>query len=151
MTGKKLKTIPARLELFEKYLARTSEGEVLIPADPNMCAYGRNPYQAYDSSLTPLLFSGDLPDYIEPMVRVVVVEGRARSMPLLRKKGTHRDDGLTFTWTAGQNSALDDSKMRNGRDVGKITVQRDGKDVVYDVTFAFVYKAFHGSKRIAMQ
>ena len=36
MTGKKLKTIPARLELFKKYPARTSEGEVLIPADPNM-------------------------------------------------------------------------------------------------------------------
>ena len=69
MTGKKLKTIPVRPELFEKYLARTSEGEVLIPADPNMCAYGRNPYQAYDLSLIPLLFSGDLPDYIEPMLR----------------------------------------------------------------------------------
>lgn len=73
-------------------------------------------------------------------------------MPLLRKKGTHRDDGLTFTWTAaGQNSALDDSRMRNGRDVGNITVQRDGKVVVYDVTFPFVYNAFHGGKRIAMQ
>ena len=102
-------------------------------------------------SLTPFLFLGDLPGYIEPMVRVVVVEGRAWSMPMLRKKGRHRDDGLTFTWTAGQNSALDDSKMRNGRDVGNITVQRDGKDVVYDVTFAFVYNAFHGGKRIAMQ
>ena len=72
-------------------------------------------------------------------------------MPLLRKQGMHRDDGLTFTWTAGQNSALDDSKMRNGRDVGNIAVQRGGKDVVYDVTFTFVYNAFHGGKRITMQ
>ena len=39
----------------------------------------------------------------------------------------------------------------NGRDVGNITVQRDDKDVDYDVTFTFVYNAFHGGKRIAMQ
>ena len=108
----------------------------MLPADPNMRACGRTPYQAYDSALTPFLFSGDLPDCIEPM---------------LRKKGMHRDDGLTFTWSAGQNSALDDSKIRNGRDVGNITVQRDGKDVVYDVILAFVYNAFPGGKRIVMQ
>ena len=69
---------------------------------------------------------------------------------MLRKKGMHRDDGLTFTWSGGQNSVLDDSKTRNGRDFGNITVNRDGRDVVYDVTFAFVCNAFHGDKRIAI-
>ena len=49
MTGKSLKTIPARLESFEKYLARTSEGDVLILADANMRVCRRNPYQAYVS------------------------------------------------------------------------------------------------------
>lgn len=148
MTGKRLKTIPARLESFENFLKRAPDGEVQIPTDPNMRSYGRNPYESYDSASTPFLYGGDLPDYIKPMVRVVVVEGQAWSMPLLREKGSYQDAGLKFTWTAGQNSALDSSRIRKGRDVGNVTVQRDGKDVVYDVTFAFVYHAFHDGKQI---
>ncbi len=151
MTGKRLKTIPARLESFEKFLARAPEGEVLIPNDPNMRSYGRNPYESYDSASTPFLYGGDMPDNIEPMVRVVVVDGKAWSMPMLREKGNFEDAGLKFTWSKGQNSALDSSRIRKGRDVGNITVQRDGKDVVYDVTFAFVYHAFHDGKPIITQ
>jgi len=70
---------------------------------------------------------------------------------MLHKKGLHRDDGLIFTWGPGQNMALDDSKIRNGLNVGNITVQRDGKVVVYVVTLAFAYNGFHGGKRIVMQ
>ena len=69
-------------------------------------------------------------------------------MPLLRERGTYHDGDLLFTWTAGQNSALDTDTVRAGRDVGNITVQRGGEDVVYDVTFAFVYHAFHNGRRI---
>ena len=153
LLGKKLKSIPARLESFEKYLARAPEGEVLIPTNPNMRSYGRNPYTSYDSASQPFLFQGELPDYIEPMVRVVVVEDRAWSMAMIREKGSVADGDLTLSWTKGQNSALDDSQIRKGRDVGNITVQRKGSggemsDVVYDVTFAFVYHAFHGGKKI---
>jgi len=148
MTGKRLKPLPARLESFEKFRTRAPNGRVLVPNDPGMRAYGDNPYVAYDSASAPFLFNGELPDYIEPMVRVVVVDGKAWSMPMLRTKGTHRDGELLFTWTAGQNSALDADTLRDGRDVGNVAVQRAGEDVVYDVTFAFVYHAFHAGRRI---
>jgi hypothetical protein len=151
MTGKQLKMLPARLESFEKFRDRAPNGKVLVPNDPGMRAYGDNPYVAYDSASASFLFNGDLPGYIAPMVRVVVVEGKAWSMPMLRGKGTHRDGDLLFTWSAGQNSALDADTVHQGRDVGNITVQRAGADVVYDVTFAFVYHVFHGGRRIVTE
>lgn len=151
MTGKRLKTMPARLESFARFRARAPEGEVLVPSDPGMRAYGRNPYETYDSTSTPFLYNGELPDYIAPMMRVVVVDGKAWAMPMLRDKGRFEDGGLVFTWTAGQNSALDTERIRDGRDVGNVTVQRGGEDMVYDVTFAFVYHAFHGGKRIVTE
>ena len=155
LVGKKRKTVPARLESFENFISRAPDGKVLIPNDPNMRSYGRNPYERYDSASAPFLYGGDLPDYIEPMVRVIVVDGRAWSMPLIRKKGQLVDGDLTLSWSKGQNSALDTSRIRKGRDVGNIVVQRKGtggemEDVVYDVTFAFVYHAFHGGKKIVV-
>ena len=152
MLGKVLKPIPARLESFEKFLARAPEGQVLIPTNPDMRSYGQNPYASYDSTSQPFLFRGDLPNYIKPMVRVIVVDDRAWSLPLIREKGTMTDGDLTLAWSKGQNSALDDSQISKGRDVGNITVQRKGSDgqmsdVVYDVTFAFVYHAFHGGQK----
>jgi hypothetical protein len=153
MTGKRLKTIPSRLESFTKFKSRAADGEVLIPNNPNMRQYGANPYAGYDSASMPFLFRGDLPDYINPMVRVVVVGKKAWALPLLVEKGKVSDDDLVLSWTSGQNSALDERDIRKGRDVGNVIVQRiatDGtlKDVVYDVTFAFVYHAFYDGKRI---
>ena len=148
MTGKQLTALPARLESFANFRARAPVGSVLVPNDPGMRAYGDNPYVAYDSASAPFLFNGELPDYIAPMARVVVVDGKAWSMPMLRAKGTHRDGELLFTWSAGQNSALDADTVRRGRDVGNVTVQKAGEDIVYDITFAFVYHVFHGGRRI---
>ena len=110
--------------------------------------YGQNPYAGYDSAGFPFLYRGEMPDYINPMVRVVVVNGKAWAFPLLIEKGTLKDGDLEIIWNKGQNSALDARLISKGRDVGNITVLRNGKDVLHDVTFAFVYHAFHGGKRI---
>jgi len=154
LTGKQLKMLPSRLESFANFKKRAPDGEVLIANNPGMRSYGANPYAGYDSASTPFLYQGDLPDYINPMVRVVVADGKAWALPLLAEKGTVSDGDLTIKWTAGQNSALDERNIRKGRDVGNVIVQRKGNDgtfsdVVYDVTFAFVYHAFHDGKRIA--
>ncbi len=101
----------------------------------------------YDSARFPFLFRGDLPEGIAPMVRVVAVGGEAWSLPLLRKKGTIIQGYLVLSWEAGQNSALDTRVIRRGRDVGNVVVQHRARtkteDVVHDVTFAFVFHAFH--------
>jgi hypothetical protein len=146
MTGKRLKTLPARLESFEKFAARHPDGEVLVPNDPGMRAYGANPYAGYDNSGFPFLYKGEVPEGIAPLGRVVVVGDTAWTLELLREKRRIEKDDFVITWEPGQNSALDARVIAEGRDVGNVLVQkRDGttlKDVPYDVTFAFVFLAF---------
>lgn len=151
LNGKRLKMLPSRLESFENFKKRAPDGEVLVPTNPNMRNYGQNPYAGYDSASFPFLYRGDMPDYINPMVRVVVSGGKAWSFPYLIEKGRVKDGDLELTWNKGQNSALDSRSIRKGKDVGNITVRRNGDDVVHDVTFAFVYHAFYDGKRIVTE
>ncbi len=147
MTGTELKILPSRLESWARFKERAPGGKVLAPNDTTMRAYGLNPYVGYDSREEPYpLFRGDLPTDVNPMVRVVVVEGEAWTLPLLREKKTIRNGDVVLRWVAGQNSALDSGRIASGRDVGNVVVQRDGgsgaEDIVHDVTFAFVFRAF---------
>ncbi len=156
LLGKELKTIPARLESYENFKARHPDGKVLVPSNKDMRAYGRNPYVGYDSAARPFLYNGDLPKDINPMARVVVVkvDGKpnAVTLELLRKKGEVKIGDVSLKWQKGQNSALDTSQIAEGRDVGNVLAQRKtaegDKDVVYDVTFAFVFHAFHPKQPI---
>lgn len=150
--GTSLKAIPVRLESFAEFKARAPEGKVLVPNDPAMRDYGRNPYVGYDSASTPFLYRGPMPKDVAPMMRVVAVGNQAWTLDMLRKAGTISSGDLRLSWRAGQNSALDASEIAAGRDVGSIRVERivDGKteDAVHDVTFAFVFHAFRPSGRI---
>ncbi|MGI9373007.1 MAG: DUF3179 domain-containing protein [Hyphomicrobiales bacterium] len=147
MNGVELKSVPSRLESFANFKKRYPEGKVLVPNNPGFRDYGRNPYFNYDSSARPFLYQGAMPEGIEPMARVIAFKvggtQKAVSMPLLAKKKELDVDGVKLSWSAGQNSALDDTVIAKGRDVGNVVVQKDGKDIVYDVTFAFVINAFH--------
>jgi len=148
LTGKMLKILPARLESFARFRARFATGYVLVPRNPRGRAYGRNPYQGYDRSRRPFLYQGSMPDAVAPLARVVSVGGRAWSLNYIRKRGRlDIGDGVTITWTAGQNSALDAARIKSGRDVGNVVVTRraGGRDVdvPYGVDFAFAFHAFH--------
>jgi hypothetical protein len=120
---------------------------VLVPSDPNARPYGRNPYAGYDSAERPFLYRGPMPEKLPAMARVVVVDGEAWALDLVQKKRRIETDSHVIAWTAGQASALDAREIARGRDVGTVTVRKktDGglTDAVYDVTFAFVFKAFH--------
>jgi len=146
--GKRLQMLPSRLESWSQFLARHPEGTVLKPPQPIQRAYGTNPYVGYDTSRFPFLFSGEVPEYIKPLARVIVVDGAAWSLDFIREKGVLNAGELTISWQPGQNSALDTSSLQNGRDVGTVTVQRLNdsgqlQDVTHHVTFAFVFHAFH--------
>ena len=146
-TGAKLTFVPARLESWGEFRQRHPDGRVLVPSDPDARPYGRNPYAGYDSAERPFLYRGPMPEDIAPMARVVVVDGEAWALDLVRQKKRIETDSHVIAWAAGQASALDAREIARGRDVGTVTVRRktgDGlKDAVYDVTFAFVFKAFH--------
>jgi len=155
-TGKELKSIPVRLESFANFKARHGNGKVLVPNAGSMRTYGRNPYTGYDTASTPFLYSGEMPKDINPMARVVVlkIDGKlqAVTLDLLRKKGKMTFGAVELSWQKGQNSALDTSQIAKGRDVGNVIAQRktaSGKqDIVYDITFAFVFHAFHPKQPI---
>ena len=156
MLGTKLTLVPARLEAFSLFKARHPNGKVLVPNNPGMRSYGANPYAGYDTTKAPFLYRGDLPTDINPMARVVVVrQGDKRlvyALELLTKKGEITSGDIVFKWQKGQASALDTRSIAKGREVGNVTVQRRTssglEDLPYDVTFAFVVKAFHPEAQI---
>lgn len=146
-TGASLKLLPSRVLPYGEFRARWPNGQVLVPGNPGMRAYGRNPYVGYDERPTPLLFNGDLPKGLPAMARVVVARDGARkvavSMAVLAQRGTLETDGIVFLWRPGQATALGNSDIAKGKDVGSVEVtNKNGAAMVYDVTFAFVLNAF---------
>ncbi|WP_333835204.1 DUF3179 domain-containing protein [Rubrimonas sp.] len=148
--GDVLDRLPSRLESFADFAERHPEGRVLVPTDPGLRAYGRNPYVGYDGAPRPFLYRGDYDGPGRALMRVVSVPGReeAWSFEHLRAAGEVVADDLVIRWRPGQASALDAARIAEGRDVGTVTVQRrrsDGTldDVPYDVPFAFAFRAFH--------
>jgi hypothetical protein len=159
MLGTELRLVPARLEAYELFAKRHPGGKVLVPNNPAMRRYGANPYAGYDTARAPFLYHGEMPEGISPMARVVVVrqgnEILVYALELLAEKKRLEAGELVIAWQPGQASALDTREIAKGRDVGNITVQRKGaaglEDVPYDVTFAFVVKAFHPEAKIVKQ
>ena len=90
------------------------------------------------------------------MARVVVVRQGDKqlvyALELLTSKGEINNGDIVFKWQKGQASALDTRSIAKGREVGNVTVQRRTssglEDLPYDVTFAFVVKAFHPEANI---
>lgn len=149
--GKELKMLPSRLDSWARFKAEHPDGQVLVPNNDQMRAYWRNPYTSYDSAAAPFLYDGVLPEGIRALERVVLVrdevqEPFAIALPLLEQEKEIRQGDVVVTWEPGQASALDTSRISEGRDVGNVTVVRevDGSEepVVHDVTFAFVVAAF---------
>lgn len=143
LAGKRLKALPSRLESLADFRRRAPHGRVLVPHNPSARNYCASPYAGYDRSPTPFLFTGRLPEGVEPMMRVVAVDADAWPLPLLARDGEVMHNKLRISWHPGQRSALDDARIERGRDVGNIRVTRDGKDVTYIVTFAFAFFAFN--------
>ncbi len=152
LTGTRLKMLPVRVESFERFKARAvkanaMQAKVQVPTRPEMRRYGANPYVGYDGSAQPFLYRGAYEREIAPLAYVVAVGDRGWSLDLLRERGRVEAGDLVLTWEPGQNSALDAARIADGRDIGNVVVQRrtagGPEDVVHDLTFAFVFHAFH--------
>ena len=147
MTGHRLATIPARIEALTRFRERAPEGKLLVPTKAKARPYGLTPYVKYDSPERQRDFPYKLPPGLAPMARVIVIDGEAWTLDLVRRKRTVEAGDIVLRWEPGQNSIHDERVIAFGRDVGNIIAQRrtaDGlKDTVYDVTFAFAFRAFH--------
>ena len=148
LTGERLTMLPSRVESFERFAAAAPDGEVLMPNDNTLRSYGSNPYAGYDGAHWPFLYRGEYKLVaVPPLARVAMVGRQAWTLDLLREKRRIEAGDLVLEWAPGQNSALDRGVIREGRDIGNVTVQRraaDGGlvDAVHDVTFAFAFLAF---------
>ncbi len=142
-TGKTLRTIPSRIESFALFRERHPQGRVLVPKNPNIRRYGLNPYVRYDSEGWPFLFRGDYDGVVPPLARVVAVGEEAWPLSLVQKHKMLTHNGLLLRWRAGQNSALDSEIIKKAKDIGTVTVTRNGENVVYHLPFAFAFKAFY--------
>jgi len=146
LTGKELQIVPSRLESWGNFKARAdAQAKVLVPNNSSMRRYGQNPYANYDELALPFLYTGKMPENIAPLARVVSTPSRnyAYSLEKIRKdKRIVAGDGTVFTWSAGQNSALNARSIAKGKDVGNIVATMAGRDVSYFVEFAFVFHAF---------
>lgn len=148
LLGESLEMIPVRIESFNRLKLRFPDAEVLVPNDPASRAYGKNPYEGYDSLDVPFLYRGKMPTEVAPLSRIVLVENRAWSLDFIRAhKRIETEDGIIIEWEKGQNSALDAAIIGEGTDIGNVTVYRiensKRKDLLYRIDFAFALYAFH--------
>jgi len=147
LLGAELKLTPMRVEAFDHFAARFPHGLVLLPPAGNQHGYGHNPYGGYDSASTPFLYRGKYAGPVAPLARVVTVGEEAWTLDLLKKRRRIEAGELVLTWKPGQSSPLDTTDIDAGRDIGNVVVRRwtaEGlEDAVYDVSFAFAFRAFH--------
>lgn len=147
-TGRKLRVLPSRIESFALFRGRHPDGLVLVPNNSMMRRYGSNPYVKYDSKRWPFLFRGKYRGPVPPLSRLVAVGQEAWPLSLIKKRKIISHHDLLISWQAGQNSPLDSRSIKKGRDIGNVTVTRDGEIVVYNIPFAFAFKAFYPDGKI---
>ena len=147
LLGSELKLVPMRVEAFDRFASRFPQGRVLLPRARSQRAYGRNPYGSYDSAASPFLYRGKYAGPVAPLARVVVVGEEAWTLDLVNKRRRIEAGDLVLTWEPGQASPLDTADIDAGQDIGNVVVQRRTakglEDAVYDVSFAFAFRAFH--------
>ncbi|MBU4528390.1 MAG: DUF3179 domain-containing protein [Hoeflea sp.] len=145
-TGARLEVIPSRLQSWQSFRDAHPDGEVLVPNNPGMRDYGRNPYAGYDSSAVPFLYRGPMPEGIAPLSYVVLVrdlpQPLAISLDKLRREGRFESDGIAIEWVPGVRSVLDTGDIESGREIGSVAVTRNGENHAHELTFAFVVRAF---------
>jgi hypothetical protein len=148
MDGVELKRLPARIVPFSEFKRLYPEGDVLISSNSRARSYGENPYEKYDSSRRPFLYKGRYDGPGSPMSYVISIDEHAWLLSDLKEANIITYENIKLQWQAGMNSALDNRSIKKGRDIGFVSVMQKNsngeyEDLPYDMTFAFVFKAFH--------
>jgi len=146
-TGTQLTILPSRIEPFGRFAAAFPDTDILQRPPGFPRNYGVNPYDSYDTSDAPMFPGIPLPEGIAPMAYVVAVGDQAWTLDRLKADKRIEAGDLVLTWESGQLSVLDNAYIKEGRDIGYVTVQRKTpaglQDAIYDMTFAFAFSAFN--------
>lgn len=134
LVGEQLEAIPSPLMSWSDFAATYPTGQVLDPTATGFNRdYGRNPYVGYDDASTePFLFLGAPDPRAASKQRVVGIEidGAAKAYALEAVSGglatatnaSIGDTDVVIFWKAGQSTALEESNVEEGRDVGSVAV-----------------------------
>jgi hypothetical protein len=147
LTGQQLKFVPASIIAWADFKANFPDGQVLSRETGFDRSYGRNPYLGYDDvNQPPFLYRGPpTPDRLPPIARVLTIDldGEAVAYPyeMLQEKRVINDSvggkDVVVLWREGTASALDQSTVAGGRDVGTANAysrQLDGRTLTFAST-----------------
>ncbi|MGH3087573.1 MAG: DUF3179 domain-containing protein [Rubrobacteraceae bacterium] len=144
LTGSELTTVPAPIVSWGDFRSTHPDGEVLSRETGHERDYGQNPYVGYDDvDSSPFLYDGpETPGELPPMARVITVDDEnepvAYPYEVLQDNPAINDtvDGepVAVLWREGTASALDESSLDAGRDVGSAGVfsrELDGETLTF--------------------
>jgi len=144
LTGQQLKFVSAAIIAWADFKANFPDGQVLSRETGLDRSYGQNPYLGYDDvNNPPFLYRGPpTPDRLPPVARVLTIDlnGEAVAYPyeVLQEKRVINDsaggEDIVVLWREGTASALDQSTVAGGRDVGAANVysrQLDGRTLTF--------------------
>jgi hypothetical protein len=132
LTGERLEVLPSQILSWAEFRRLDPNGEVLSRDTGHSRPYGENPYTGYDQpGSSPFLFEGETDDSLPPKERVAAIatgEAKAVVYPFSRLGEdapiNDRIDGkpIVVMFDPSVASALDDSSIASGRDVGAAAV-----------------------------
>jgi hypothetical protein len=155
LTGTQLKAIPMGTVGWADFRTAHPDALVLTRDTGHDRQYGTNPYSGYDEPDGELLF--DLPDPEDPRLpvkeRVVGVRAGGESIAVRRSwiadqrvvTVTVGDTDLVIWHRTGQASALDDTEIADGQDIGTVGVFKP-RTGTRTLTFAPVDEGFRDSQ-----
>jgi len=128
LTGSQLRLLPATIIAWETFKSEYPRGLVLSRNTGYRRRYGENPYPGYDLVTTsPFLYDGPtIPNKLPAKARVLTVsidlEAVAYPYKILQERGVINDTvggtKIVVFWQRGTVSALDNSEISGGKDVG---------------------------------
>jgi hypothetical protein len=127
--GEQLRFLPSQVIAYGDFVAQYDQGEVLARPGSGR-SYGRNPYVGYDSTDRPFLFQGQIDDRLPATERIVGLttetETKAYPFSAAAAEGAINDEfggaPLVVFHKSGTASALDESEISRGEDVGSAGV-----------------------------
>ena len=127
LLGTQLKLYPASIIAWKDFATAFPDGRVLSKETGFNRRYGENPYYGYDNiNNSPFLFRGETPGQLAAMERVLALElkGETVAYPysLLSDVRVIHDlvgnEKVVIFWVEGTASALDTTRILDGREVG---------------------------------
>lgn len=144
LVGRRLQIIPSEQVSYLNFQKAYPGGQILSMDTGYVRAYGTNPYQGYDQSLTPFLYDGPIDPRLSPMERVLGVisgsDARAYPYTLLEKREVVNDNvggmPIVIISDARTLSVLDQTQISKSKHVlsPRVLNARAGNR---NLTFAF--------------